>query len=84
MFEQIGRAIDELIETVYYAIARTRLYRKVYAPCFVSVYLWLYPERLTREFAEVFHRCGLITSKQYKKYSERAYLLAEREGMKEV
>ncbi len=68
MFERIGRAIDDLIEKVCVMMRRSWFYRRPYATCWIGIYYWLRPEQF---------------DKQYEKYSERAYLLAERQGMKE-
>ena len=83
MFERIGRAIDDLIEKVCVMTRRSWFYRRPYATCWIGIYYWLRPEQFTKDSVEVFYRCGYLTDKQYEKYSERAYLLAERQGMKD-
>lgn len=83
MFERIGYAIDDLIEKVCAMTRRSWFYRRPYATCWIGIYYWLHPEMLTKYSVNAFYRCGYLTDKQYEKYSERAYLLAERRGMKE-
>ncbi len=71
MFEQIGRVIDSVIDDFCVMMRRTRLYRRVYATCWIGIYYWLRPEQFTKDSVEVFYRCGYLTDKQYKRYWDK-------------
>lgn len=93
MFEQIGRVIDSVIDDFRVMLYGTWLYRRPYATCWVSVYFWLHPDKMTKETLDVLYVCDYLTDKQYVRYwdklekkrlmKELHYLLAERQGMKE-
>lgn len=71
MFEQIGRAIDDLIEKLCIMMYRAWPYRRVYVPCWVSIYYWLHPEMFTKDSVDAFYCWGYLTDKQYKRYWDK-------------
>ena len=71
MFERIGYAIDCLINDFRIMIYRTWFYRRVYSPCWVSVYFLIHPDALIKERLEILYGCDFITERQYKHYWDK-------------